>query len=55
MIPTQWLLKGFKKEDGNGTYDACIVLTNDFRIRLHFGKQTKATKAANIPCIEFYH
>ena len=30
------LIKGFKKKDGIGTYDACLVLTDDFKIRLEF-------------------
>ena len=40
------LIKGFKKKDGSGTYDACLVLTDDFKIRLEFSNQTKAAKTA---------
>jgi hypothetical protein len=40
------LIKGFKKKDRNGKYDACIVLTNGFSIRPNFGKQMKAAKTA---------
>ena len=30
------VIKGFKKKDGSGTYDARLVLTDDFRVRLEF-------------------
>lgn len=30
------LIKGFKKKDGKGKYDACLVLNNEFKIRLDF-------------------
>ncbi|HET9285567.1 MAG TPA: DNA topoisomerase 3 [Candidatus Angelobacter sp.] len=40
------LIKGFKKKDGSGTYDAHLVLTDDFKIRLEFSNQTKAAKTA---------
>jgi DNA topoisomerase-3 len=29
-------IKGFKKKDGSGTYDAQLVLTDDFKVRLDF-------------------
>ncbi len=29
-------IKGFKKKDGSGTYEARLVLTNDFKVRLDF-------------------
>lgn len=32
------LLKGFKKKDGTGTYDARLVLTDDFKVKLSFEK-----------------
>ena len=40
------LIKGFKKKDGSGTYDACLVLTDDFKIRLEFSNQTRAAQTA---------
>lgn len=40
------LIKGFKKKEGSGTYDACLVLTDDFKIRLEFSNQTKAAQTA---------
>ena len=30
------LIKGFKKKDGTGTYEARLALTDDFKIRLQF-------------------
>jgi len=30
------LIKGFKKKDGSGTYDAYLVLADDFKTRLEF-------------------
>ena len=32
------LIKGFKKKDGTGTYDARLVLTDDFKVRLDFDR-----------------
>jgi len=40
------LIKGFKKKDGSGTYDACLVLTDDFKIRLEFEDHARAAKTA---------
>jgi DNA topoisomerase III len=40
------LIKGFKKKDGSATCDACLVLTDDFTIRLEFESHTKAAKMA---------
>lgn len=40
------LIKGFKKKDGSATYDACLVLTDDFKIRLEFESQAMAAKTA---------
>ena len=30
------LIKGFKKKDGSGTYDARLVINNEFKVRLDF-------------------
>jgi DNA topoisomerase-3 len=40
------LIRGFKKKDGSATYDACLVLTDDFKVRLEFDRHAKATKTA---------
>jgi DNA topoisomerase-3 len=31
-------IKGFKKKDGSGTYDARLALTDDFKVRLEFDR-----------------
>ncbi|MBS2006754.1 MAG: DNA topoisomerase 3 [Cyanobacteria bacterium SZAS TMP-1] len=33
------LLKGFKKKDGSGTYDARLVFNSEFKVRLDFGQK----------------
>jgi DNA topoisomerase-3 len=35
-------IKGFKKKDGTGTYDAQLVLNDDFKVRLDFGNGADA-------------
>lgn len=40
------LIKGFKKKDGTSTYDACLVLPDDFKVRLEFEGHAKAAKTA---------
>ena len=40
------LIKGFKKKDGSATYDARLVLTDDFKVRLEFESHAKAAKIA---------
>ncbi|HLJ26505.1 MAG TPA: DNA topoisomerase, partial [Candidatus Angelobacter sp.] len=40
------LIKGFKKKDGSATYDAGLVLTDDFKVRLDFESHTKEAKTA---------
>jgi DNA topoisomerase-3 len=40
------LIKGFKKKDGTSTYDACLVLTDDFKVRLEFDGHSRAAKTA---------
>jgi DNA topoisomerase-3 len=40
------LIKGFKKKDGSATYDACLVLTDDFKIRLEFESHARKAKTA---------
>jgi DNA topoisomerase-3 len=40
------LIKGFKKKDGSATYDACLVLTDDFKVRLEFNGHARAAKTA---------
>ena len=41
------LIKGFKKKDGSGTYDAKLVFNDEFRVRLEFErpepKEVKST------------
>ncbi len=32
------VIKGFKKKDGSGNYEAKLVLTDDFKVRLNFDK-----------------
>lgn len=36
------LIKGFKKKSGNGTYDARLVLNEEFKVRLDFDRITTA-------------
>lgn len=33
------VIKGFKKKDGSGTYDARLVLNDEFKVRLEFDKK----------------
>jgi len=40
------LIKGFKKKDRTGAYDACLVLTDDFKVRLEFVGHARAAKTA---------
>ena len=40
------LIKGFKKKDGTATYDASLILTDGFKVRLEFDNQSKAAKTA---------
>jgi len=40
------LIKGFKRKDGSATYDARLVLTNEFKVRLEFESQAKGAKTA---------
>lgn len=40
------LIKGFKKKDGTSTYDASLVLTDDFKVRLEFKGHARAAKTA---------
>ncbi|MBX9688407.1 MAG: DNA topoisomerase 3 [Candidatus Obscuribacterales bacterium] len=40
------LIKGFKKKSGEGTYDARLILTDDFKVRLSFDNQPKVEAAA---------
>lgn len=35
------VIKGFKKKDGSGTYDARLVLTDEFKVRLEFDNTGK--------------
>jgi DNA topoisomerase-3 len=39
------VIKGFKKKDGSATYDARLVLTDDFTVRLEFDGHAKAKSA----------
>ncbi len=39
-------IKGFKKKDRSATYDARLVLTDDFKVRLEFEGHARATKTA---------
>lgn len=40
------VIKGFKKKDGTSTYDACLVLTDDFKVRLEFQDHARAAQTA---------
>ena len=40
------LIKGFKKRGGNTTYDACLVLTDDFKVRPEFQNNSRRAKTA---------
>ncbi|HEY9714481.1 MAG TPA: topoisomerase C-terminal repeat-containing protein, partial [Chroococcales cyanobacterium] len=42
------LIKGFKKKDGNGTYEAHLALNDDFKVRLSFANETN-TEALTCP------
>lgn len=44
------LIKGFKKKDGNGKYDACLVLNNEFKVRLEFADGTAGGDATFGAC-----
>lgn len=44
------LIKGFKKKDGNGKYDACLVLNNEFKVRLEFADGTAGGDATFGSC-----
>lgn len=46
------LIKGFKKKDGAGTYDARLVLSDDFKVRLDFDKGGKAAPALHEPLLD---
>lgn len=46
------LIKGFKKKDGTGSYDARLALTNDFKVRLDFDKGGKAAPALHEPLLD---
>lgn len=35
------LIQGFKKKDGSGTYDARLVLNNEFKVRLEFDNSAR--------------
>ncbi len=38
------LIKGFKRKDGSGTYDARLVLNDEFKVRLEFDNAPKTAK-----------
>lgn len=38
------VIKGFKKKDGSGTYDARLVISDDFKIRLDFDNAPSSKK-----------
>lgn len=40
------IIKGFKKKDKTGTYEARLILTDDFKIRLEFDNEGKSAKRA---------
>jgi DNA topoisomerase-3 len=40
------IIKGFKKKDGSGSYDARLVLSDDFKVRLEFDSDPKPAKPA---------
>lgn len=38
------VIKGFKKKDGTGTYDARLVLNEEFKVRLEFDNSAKLAR-----------
>ena len=40
------VIKGFKKKDGSGSYDARLVLTDEFKVRLEFDSPSQTAKHA---------
>src|SRR5262249_11320236 len=40
------VIRGFKKKDGSGSYDARLILTDDFKVRLEFDNQPRPAKEA---------
>jgi len=38
------LIKGFKKKDGSGTYDARLAVSGECKVRLEFEPPTNANK-----------
>jgi DNA topoisomerase-3 len=40
------VIKGFKKKDGGRTYEARLILTDDFKVRLDFDNEAKPVKRA---------
>ena len=43
------IIKGFKKKDGSGTYDARLVFNEEFRVRLNFDKSSSTGKVDEEP------
>ena len=43
------LIKGFRKKDGSGTYDARLAISGEFKIKLGFEPPTNANKLASKP------
>ncbi len=43
------LIKGFKKKDGSGTYDAFLVLNSEFKVRLDFGRPNPSVEPSTPP------
>jgi len=39
------VIKGFKKEDGFGSYDARLILTDGFKVRLEFDNEVTPKRA----------
>ncbi len=46
------LIHGFKKKEGNDTYDACLVLNEEFKVRLDFDKGAESELGACPQCKE---
>jgi DNA topoisomerase-3 len=44
-------VQGFKKKDGSGTYNAFLILNEQWKVRLHFGVRAATPDAAPSPTI----
>jgi hypothetical protein len=40
------LIKGFKKKSGTGTYDACLVVNSEFKVRMEFENSQQPSQSS---------